>query len=261
VGEISAGKRRLFNGFIRDITERQEADRNFRELQSELLHVSRLSSLGEMSAALAHELNQPLTAMTNYINAARRTMDGISQTGRALEFLDKAASQTLRAGDIIRRLRAFVEKGETNKHPEELNYIVEEAIALGVVGAAEAGIKVVTVLASDLPEVLMDKVQLQQVILNLIRNAIEAMATVPERTLTIATAMAGDMVKVTVSDTGPGLDPAVAERLFQPFVSTKENGMGIGLSVCRSIIEAHGGKIAATPNENGGVAFSFSLPV
>ena len=263
VGEITVGMRRLFTGFIRDITDRQEADRTFRELQSELLHVSRLSSLGEMSAALAHELNQPLTAMGNYINAARRTIEGIphAETEKVRDFLDKAASQTLRAGEIIRRLRNFVEKGETNKDPEDLNQVVEEAMTLGVVGAADAGIKIVTDLAADLPDVMMDKIQIQQVILNLIRNAIDAMQTAPARVLTVVTAMNGDLTHVSVADTGPGLHPDIAERLFQPFVTTKEHGMGIGLSVCRSIVEAHGGKISARPNRDGGVTFSFSLPV
>jgi len=263
VGEITVGMRRLFTGFIRDITERQEADRNFRELQSELLHVSRLSSLGEMSAALAHELNQPLTAMANYINAARRTMESIphAQTEKAREFLNKAASQTLRAGEIIRRLRDFMEKGETDKCPENLNAVVEEAMTLAVVGAAEAGIKVIIDAAADLPEVMMDKIQIQQVVLNLIRNSIDAMQAASERVLTVVTMRDGGFTNVIVSDTGPGLDPEVAARLFQPFVTTKEQGMGIGLSVCRSIIEAHGGEISATPNSNGGVAFKFSLPV
>jgi two-component system sensor kinase FixL len=263
VGEITLGARRLFTGFIRDITERQEVDRNFREMQSELLHVSRLSSLGEMTAALAHELNQPLTAMANYINAARRTMENLPQPEmeKALQLLDKAASQTLRAGQIIRRLRDFVEKGETNRDAEDLNHVVEEAMTLGIVGIAEDGIAVVTELATDLPDVMIDKIQIQQVILNLVRNAIDAMHTSPARKLTIATSLSGGMANVMVSDTGPGLDASVAERLFQPFVTTKEQGMGIGLSVCRSIVEAHGGKISAAPNKGGGVTFKFSLPI
>ena len=263
VGEITVSMRRLFTGFIRDISERQDAERSFRELQSELLHVSRLSSMGEMSAALAHELNQPLTAMTNYVNAARRTMESIDhpQIEKAKGFLEKAADQTMRAGQIIRRLRDFVEKGETNKTSEDLNRVVEEAMTLGVVGAAEAGIKLKFALAQNLPEVLMDKIQIQQVILNLVRNAIDAMQTVDVRRLVITTEGGDDTVNVVVSDTGPGLDKSVSDRLFQPFVSTKDNGMGIGLSVCRSIIEAHGGKISATPNPDGGVAFRFTLPV
>lgn len=263
VGETTVSKRRLFTGFIRDITERQEADRKFRELQSELLHVSRLSSMGEMSAALAHELNQPLTAMTNFVNAARRTMEGVAypQSAKAGEFLEKAADQTMRAGQIIKRLRDFVEKGETHKTAEKLNQIVEEAMGLGVVGAAESGVKVQTRLTAGLPEVMMDKIQIQQVILNLVRNAIEAMQASATRRLMIETERLADAVGVTVSDTGPGLDKEVMDRLFQPFVSTKENGMGIGLSVCRTIIEAHGGKISATQNPDGGVSFKFSLPV
>jgi two-component system sensor kinase FixL len=263
VGEVTVSKRRLFTGFIRDISERQEAERDFRELQSELLHVSRLSSMGEMSAALAHELNQPLTAMTNLVNAARRMMEGIEhpQSAKAREFLDKASAQTMRAGQIIKRLRDFVEKGETHKASEDVNRVVEEAMGLATVGAAEADIRVRSKLAHNLPDVMMDKIQVQQVVLNLVRNAIDAMQTSPVRDLLVATVLEENMVSVIVSDTGPGLDKDVAERLFQPFVSTKENGMGIGLSVCRSIIEAHGGRIYAKPNPEGGVTFRFDLPV
>jgi len=263
VGEVTVSKRRLFTGFIRDISERQEAERDFRELQSELLHVSRLSSMGEMSAALAHELNQPLTAMTNFVNAARRTMEGIEspQSAKAREFLDKAAAQTMRAGQIIKRLRDFVEKGETHKVPENVNRVVEEAMGLAIVGAAEADIRVRSKLAYNLPDIMMDKIQVQQVVLNLVRNAIDALQTSPVRDLLVATVREENVVSVIVSDTGPGLDKEVAERLFQPFVSTKENGMGIGLSVCKSIIEAHGGKIYASPNPEGGVTFRFDLPV
>lgn len=266
VGEIVVGQRRLFTGFIRDITERQSTERRLQDLQSELLHVSRLSAMGQMASALAHELNQPLSAIMNYVKAARRTIDGLDdpQIQRAVELIEKAGAQTARAGQIIRRLREFIEKGKTNRAFESMNKVMEEAIALGLVGVADANVRVRVDLDSDLPPVLMDKIQIQQVVLNLIRNSVEAMQAVPRRELTIKTAPEPEddgAVVVTVSDTGPGLTPEVAEKLFQPFTTTKEEGMGIGLSICRSIIEAHGGSMWATPNEGAGVTFAFRLPV
>ncbi len=263
VGEIRMGARRMFTGFIRDISERQAAERSVRELQDELLHVSRLSAMGEMSAALAHELNQPLTAVTNFIKAARRTIETVQapQIAKIQDLLDKAAAQTLRAGQIIRRLRNFVEKGETSRHLEDLNDVVEEALGLGMVGAAEAGIQVETLFGANLPEVMIDRIQIQQVILNLLRNAVDALQSVATRRLGIATAAKDGFATVTVTDTGTGLEPEVAKKLFQPFITTKANGMGIGLSVCRSIVEAHGGRITATPNPGGGTVFQFCIPL
>ncbi|HEX7775601.1 MAG TPA: PAS domain S-box protein [Parvibaculum sp.] len=264
VGEISVGQRRLFTGFIRDITERQSTERRLQDLQAELLHVSRLSAMGQMASALAHELNQPLSANMNYLKAARRTIDGIDlpEVVRAVDLLDKAGGQTARAGQIIRRLREFIEKGKSNRAHENLNKVVEEAIALGLVGAAEANVRVRIGLQADLPLVPMDKIQIQQVVLNLIRNSFEAMQSVQKRELTVGTRADGaEAVLVDVSDTGPGLSPEVAERLFQPFTTTKDTGMGIGLSICRSIIESHDGELWATANADGGVTFSFRLPV
>lgn len=264
VGEISVGQRRLFTGFIRDITERQSTERRLQELQSELLHVSRLSAMGQMASALAHELNQPLSAIMNYAKAARRTIDGIDdpQVERARELIDKAGAQTSRAGQIIRRLREFIEKGKSNQAFENLNRVVEEAIALALVGVAETNVKVTVDLEAGLPQVLIDKIQIQQVALNLIRNSIEAMQGCALRDLTISTRRENDeYTLVSVRDTGAGLTPEVAANLFQPFLTTKEQGMGIGLSICRSIIEAHGGELWAVPNEDAGVTFSFRIPV
>jgi two-component system sensor kinase FixL len=264
VGEIVVGQRRLFTGFIRDITERQSTERRLQDLQAELLHVSRLSAMGQMASALAHELNQPLSANMNYVKAARRTIDGAggSEVARAIELLDKAAAQTARAGQIIRRLREFIEKGKSNRAFENMNKVVEEAVALGLVGAAEANVKTRIELQADLPFVPMDKIQIQQVLLNLIRNGVEAMQSGQRRELTVSTIADGPhAVLVSVSDTGPGLSPEVVERLFQPFTTTKDTGMGIGLSICRSIIESHDGELWATPNEGDGVTFSFRLPV
>jgi two-component system sensor kinase FixL len=263
VGEMKLGERRLFTGFVRDLTERQGTERRMQELQSELLHVSRLSAMGQMGSALAHELNQPLAAIMNYVKAALRTMAASKDPPvvKARDYIDKAGQQTARAANIIRHLRAFIEKRETNRRSENLHQIVEEAIALGLVGAADDNVKVKVALDQNIPPVLVDKIQIQQVIINLIRNAVEAMQQLPIGELTIQSGR-GDQgfAHVTVADTGPGLASEVADRLFQPFVTTKEKGMGIGLTICQSIVEAHGGRIWARPNGRRGVAFSFELP-
>ena len=263
VGEVWVGKRRLFTGFIRDITERQGTEQRLQDLQSELLHVSRLSAMGQLASALAHELNQPLTAIMNYVKAATRTMNALEgpQVEKAREWMEKATNQTARAGQIIRHLRDFIEKRESARTYENLNKVVEEAIALGLVGSADTNVKVHLELDPNVPSTLIDKIQIQQVLINLIRNAIEAMQGSSKRDLTIRTEAENDAVEVGVSDTGPGLSGEVTARLFQPFVTTKEKGMGIGLSICQSIVEAHNGRIWASPNQAGGVDFCFRLPV
>ena len=250
---LSVGEGRLegeiiFVGIVRDLSKEKRSDAKFKELQSELLHVSRLYELGQMASALAHELNQPLTAIMNYIKAARRTLEtaGASSVPKAQELIDKAAAQATRAGEIIRHLRAFIGKRETGRSQENINAVVEEAVAFGSVGTADANLLVKLNLDRALEPILIDRVQIQQVLINLIRNASEAMQSVSRRELTVTTARAEkDVVEIAVIDTGPGLPPEVADRLFQPFVTTKDKGMGIGLSICQSIIEAHGGRIWA----------------
>ena len=262
VGEINLEGRRIFTGFVRDITERQVARERLQELQSELLRASRLSAMGQMASALAHELNQPLTAIINYVQATRRMIGNANVSRERLEeTMDKAIAQASRAGEIIHRMRQFLQKGETERQPEAINQVLEEASALALVGAKESGVVVRMELGTDLPPVMIDRIQIQQVILNLIRNSIEAMQSVTRRELRIATGRTdSDMVETIFIDTGPGLAPEIAAQLFQPFVTTKEKGMGLGLSICRSIIDAHGGKIWAMPNPDGGVTFSFTLP-
>lgn len=262
VGEINLEGRRMFTGFVRDITERQVARERLQDLQSELLRASRLSAMGQMASALAHELNQPLTAIINYVQATRRMVGNPNiARDRLDETMDKAVMQANRAGQIIHRMRQFLTKGETERQPESINKVLEEASALALVGAKESGVVVRMELGTDLPQVVVDRIQIQQVILNLIRNGIEAMQGVTRRELLIATGTAdSDMVQVTITDSGPGLAPEVAEQLFQPFVTTKEKGMGLGLSICRSIIDSHGGKIWAKPNPAAGVTFAFTLP-
>jgi two-component system sensor kinase FixL len=264
VGEVKLKDRRLFTGFIRDITERQSTEHRLQEMQAELLHVSRLSAMGQMGSALAHELNQPLAAIMNYVKAAHRTLEP-SEDARALkarDLINKAGDQVARAGTIIRNLRDFIGKREANRHEQKLHKIIEEAIALGLVGAADSNVKAKVLLDPALPPVYVDKVQIQQVIINLIRNAVEAMHSVPIRQLNIQSSLAEPgIAQVTISDTGPGLSEEVASRLFQPFVTTKEKGMGLGLTICQSIINAHGGRLWATPNERAGVSFHFQLPL
>jgi two-component system sensor kinase FixL len=263
VGEINLEGKQLFTGFVRDITERQVARDRLQELQSELLRASRLSAMGQMASALAHELNQPLTAIINYVQATRRMLANETKAPPELlqETMDKAVAQASRAGEIIRRMRQFIQKGETERQIENLNQVIEEASALALVGAKESGVVVRMDVGADLPPLLIDRIQVQQVVLNLIRNSIEAMQASTRRELRISTALtAKDAIEVTFADTGPGLTDEVERQLFQPFVTTKEKGMGLGLSICRSIIDSHGGRLWATRNEDGGVTFSFTLP-
>ena len=262
VGEAWIGDRRLFPGFVRDITESQGTKQRLQQMQAELLHVSRLSAMGQMASALAHELNQPLTAIVNYVRAATRMVQEVDtpRAKRIAEIMEKAHAQTTRAGEIIRRLRDFVEKRQTVRVHENLNKVVEEAIALGLVGFAQGNVKVNLKLDPAMAPVPMDKVQIQQVLINLIRNAIEAMHDVTRPVLQITTLSGQDGLEVSVSDNGPGLPDDVAARLFQPFVTTKQTGMGVGLTICQSIIEGHGGRMWYVPNESGGACFRFRLP-
>lgn len=264
VGEGAIDSEKVFVGIIQDLTDRKAAEARLQEVQSELLHVSRLSDMGQMASALAHELNQPLSAIMNYASAARLMLDKDSAEAKAhlRTCLDSAVEQTTRAGEIIRNLRAFVEKRESAKERENLNDIVQASVALGFVGAAaDTNVVVHLDLEPDLPPVLADRVQIQQTLINLIRNAVDAMRASTRRELHVQTSLDGEgTIRVDVGDSGPGLPPDVMARLFQPFVTTKASGMGIGLSICQSIVQAHDGRIWATPNENGGVTFSFTLP-
>jgi two-component system sensor kinase FixL len=261
VGEIRGERGRLFTGFVRDLTERQQTQTRLQELQAELVHISRLTAMGEMASSLAHELNQPLSAIANYLSGARRLMARAGQEDqRILDALDRAGEQALRAGEIIRRLRDFLARGESERTVEPLAKLVEDACALALVGARESGVHVRYMFHSNLDRVVADRVQVQQVIINLVRNALDAMQGGAKRHLVVATAPeAGVMARISVSDTGPGLDPAVAERLFQPFITTKPKGMGVGLSISRTIVEAHGGRIWCEANRGGGATFSFTL--
>lgn len=264
VGEASVGSHRIFTGFIRDLTERQQVELRLQDLQSELAHVGRVSEMGTLASSLAHELNQPLTAVANYCEAARDMLmsppdDETLQIVR--EALDDAAKQSIRAGQIVRRLRDFISHGETEARLESLPRLVREANALALVGSREHGIDVQVHLDPAADQVFVDRIQIQQVLVNLIRNAIDAMIDSPVRYLSIRS-QAGDdhFVTMSVEDTGSGVTEQVASQLFQPFVTSKQSGMGIGLSICRTIIEAHGGRIWFEPAPDQGTIFRFTLP-
>lgn len=262
IGEARLGDKRFFTGFVRDLTEREQTQQKLRELQAELVHMARFTALGEMASTLAHELNQPLTAVASYLNGARRLIDGgkPADLPMARGAIESAAEQALRAGQIIRRLREFVARGESDRQVEDIRALVEEASALALVGAREAGVQFTLQAADDVPPVLADKVQVQQVILNLMRNAIEAMSDGAVRELTVTIhSVAGDMVQIDVSDTGSGIASDILPDLFQPFVTSKPHGMGVGLSISRTIMEAHGGQLWAEPRPGGGTIFHMTL--
>jgi|HubBroStandDraft_1064217.scaffolds.fasta_scaffold48436_1 signal transduction histidine kinase len=240
--------------------ERREREHRMREMRSELIHVSRLSELGQMVSALAHEVNQPLTAVGNYLRASLRLID-MGDTTRARPALAKAASEVTRASEIVRRLRDFIRKRDSEKCAEDLGPMIEESVALAVIGTDRPGVRVELRLHPQASTALVDKIQIQQVLLNLIRNAVEAMAGSAHQSLVIATLPSADaMVELSVADSGPGLPPEVRAKLFQPFVTTKSTGMGVGLSICHSIIEAHGGRLWADDNSDTGTVFRFTVP-
>jgi len=263
IGEMQSAGQPFFTGFVRDLTEQQQTQARLQELQSELVHVSRLSAMGEMASALAHELNQPLSAISNYMKGSRRLLaDSTDVNAPKIEAaLDRAAEQAIRAGDIIRRLRTFVGREASEKRVESLSKLTEEAGALGLTGAREQGVLLRFNLDPTCDLVLADRVQIQQVLVNLFRNALEAMADSTHRELIATnTRAADDMIELAVSDTGAGFGHDAQANLFQPFFTTKEAGMGVGLSISRTIIDNHGGRMWAETNEAGGATFRFTLP-
>ena len=264
VGETRVGDEVRFTGFIRDLTERQESAARLEQAQGELARLARLNELGEMASTLAHELNQPLSAIANYVQGCLRLLSQpiAPQVDMLRDALQETAKQSLRAGEIIRHLREFTTRGDTDKTPEDVKKLVEEAGALALVGSRERNIRSEIIFASDHDSVLVDRVQIQQVLMNLMRNAMEAMKDSPRRELTVRTSRRNeDQLEIEVADTGPGIAEDIAARLFQPFVTSKAGGMGIGLSISRRIIQSHGGDLTYRRNEAGGATFSFTLPV
>jgi len=256
--ELAEANQRL----VDEIAKRERSDARLQILQSEFFHAARLNAGGQMAAALAHELNQPLTAAVNSINAARRLIadDRHQANGKIDEAMSEAVEQALRAGQIIRRLRDSLTRGEAEKGLENVVPMIEDAAELALAGTRKLGVKLHYRFDPHASRVLVDRTQIQQVLINLMRNAVEAMAVSDRREIEVKTRLLDDeTIEIAVADSGPGLSPEVAAHLFEPFISTKRNGMGLGLSICRSIVEAHGGRLRANPGPDGGTIFSFTL--
>jgi two-component system sensor kinase FixL len=264
IGEAWIDGKRIFTGFVHDITHRQKTELKLRDLQAEVAHVGRVSEMGTLASSLAHELNQPLTAISSYCEGAREILGrplSEESLGAAREALEEATVEAVRAGEIVRRMRDFLSHGQTERRIESLPKLVAEANALALVGSRELGIEVQLSLDPAAEKVFVDRVQIQQVLINLIRNSIDAMVDSPQRALTIATALGPDgFITTSVEDTGHGISGSIAPQLFQPFITSKQGGMGVGLSICRTIVEAHGGRIWTEPGLEGGTIFRFTLP-
>jgi len=262
IGEAKIGDHFLFTAFMRDLTEQRRNESRMKALQAELVHFSRLSSVGTMASALAHELNQPLTVVTNYLEAARdllnspdpETMDMVQ------EALNEAAKQSVRAGQIVRKLRDYVSRGEIEKRPTQLVPLIGDAVALIQAEMSSMNGEIDVSVEEGISDIMADPIQIQQVIINLVRNALEAMEGQDGPKVEIrAATVSGGLAMVTIEDNGPGIDREVADQLFKPLASSKSTGMGLGLSICKTIVEAHGGTIEAMPMETAGTRFVFTV--
>ncbi|WP_300395424.1 PAS domain-containing sensor histidine kinase [Henriciella sp.] len=262
IGEAKIGEHFLFTAFMRDLTEQRRNESRMKALQAELVHFSRLSSVGTMASALAHELNQPLTVVTNYLEAARDLLDSPDPETLAMvqEALAEAAKQSVRAGQIVRKLRDYVSRGEIEKRPTPLVPLLGDAVALLQAEMGKPANRVEVSVGETITDIMADPIQIQQVVINIARNALEAMDGQADPCVRITAAPAsGGYVMIAIEDNGPGIDKDVADQLFKPLASSKTTGMGLGLSICKTIVEAHGGTIEAMPGEDGGTRFVFTV--
>jgi two-component system sensor kinase FixL len=257
------GKTLYYVSIQRDITEQRRLEAQERTYQRQLAHVSRLTVAGELASGIAHELNQPLGAIATFSAGCKRLIDsGEAESPEVRDALVQISAQAQRGGEIIRRMRRFVSKHELEFSLTDINAIVREAFRLVQIGEADAGIELSLGLAEGPLTVLVDRIQMQQVIVNLVQNGLDAMRETEgvRRTLTVRTArLDQDRVEVTVTDRGKGLVDEDIERVFEPFFTTKPQGLGIGLSISRSIVEVHKGKIWARSNPDQGMTFGFEL--
>ncbi len=266
VGDVNNRGTRLFTGFIRDLTARRISEKQITELQNELIHVARYSAMGELATTLSHELNQPLTAIANYTLVTRQLVSQLPENcpvAPVIELLDKAAVQAQRAGEIIRSIRSFVKYHENSFDWENLEDAVKEAVRIATIGTGKHHIKVEIRRTGPLPEVCMDRIQIQQVVTNLVRNAVDAVSEQPgERKIRIELGPQGRRsVVVRVIDNGAGIDPAIAGKLFQAFNTSKTEGVGIGLAISKTIVSSHNGDIRGRNRPEGGAEFYFVLPI
>ena len=261
LGEVKIGKRRYFTGVVRDLSSVRAAERRSDELQAHLTQVWSLNSMGEMASVLAHELNQPLSAVANYLRAARTLIANLEvDDDDLIDAVSRAGDQAVRAGEIIRTMRDLATRGGTEQKAESLSAILAEIEFIVGLMVRDAGARVFYDLFQGPDTVLADRIQIQQLVVNLVRNAIDAVAKFPNREIKISTHPDADgKILTTVEDSGPGVDIAVMGRVFQPLASTKPEGMGLGLSICSAIVENHGGRIWVEPSSLGGAAFSFVL--
>jgi two-component system sensor kinase FixL len=262
VGEMQVAGQKYFTGFINDITVQQQDKKRVHELQAELGQVSRIAVAGEMSAVMAHEINQPLAAIVNYLETLRRMVGTLKADSRIPDVIAKTIDQAQRATGIIKRVREFTKRGTAEPEWENLTSVIEQATSLALIGTEDLDVQLRWIMSPSLPQVRIDRVQIQQVIVNLVRNAIEAVSGRPRREIFVQAGLRPDnLVEVSIADTGGGIPEDVKSRLFLPFMTTKAQGTGIGLRICRSIIEDHGGEIwAESPNDKGGATFRFTLP-
>lgn len=261
VGEVRGNLGRKYVGIIRDITTRVEAQNEATEARERLAHVTRLSTMGEMASGIAHEINQPLSAITTYAQACQRMLDKAADPEQIKGALDKIAAQAHRAGEVIRRLRLFFKKRNSERSRSDLNELIRTSVDINHADTRVLDHPVVLELDEDLPPVVVDEVQIQQVLINLLRNAIDAMEDRPGELVTISSRRYDeDYLEITVADHGGGLDGETVAQLFNPFFSTKSGGMGMGLPISQSIVNSHGGKIWYTPADGGSI-FHLTLPV
>ena len=265
VSEAHTPNRDTFTVMVQDMSVQVKAEQDAEVLREQLHHVGRISAMGELVSALAHEVNQPLTAIITFASAAERvlTSDRQGALKKATGYIQKAGDEALRAGEIIRRLREFVELGETERRKQDIVFPIKEAAQLSLVGDDAMSIHLVWNVAATLPHVSIDRVQIQQVFQNLIRNAADILVGQSgEKLITINIKPDGDdHVFIAVEDNGPGLDPTIKDCIFMPFVTTKRHGMGIGLSISRTIVEAHKGEIFVEQPREGGARFCVRLPI
>lgn len=265
VGEAITPEGRQFIGILRDLRPRKDAEQRMNQLQGELLHLARVSAMDEMGSALAHELTQPLTALMLYLQTAVRALKRHDTNGPlsndTAAILEKAVHQAERAGAIIQRMRHFIEKRDPQRRLVDLGALVDDSVELTLLGSTP-GIRVTKEIAADLPKVLVDPVQVQQILVNLVRNAVEALRRVASPEIVIVGRRAAGGVTLSVQDNGPGIPSAAVTNLFKAFSTSKRSGLGLGLAISRTIAQNHGGDLIFSPGGNGkGACFTLNLPL